>query len=105
MKLHVFTYSQQAACARRIKVDGERIDFPQYPTELFAAHANPVAATSGEPAFVVTHVGTGFRIAGGKTQATAIASARRLISEKSAEEFWQGVAAARKLIKAAQTLA
>ncbi|WP_175922095.1 hypothetical protein [Burkholderia latens] len=105
MKLHVFIYSEHAGRASRIEVDGARIDFPQYPTELFAAHANPVAATFGEPAFVVTHVGTGFCIAGGKTQAAAITSAKRLINEKSAEEFWQGVAAARKLIKAAQTLA
>ncbi|KVE36216.1 hypothetical protein [Burkholderia sp. BDU5] len=105
MKLHVFTYSEQAGRASRIKVDGERIDFPQYPTELFAAHANPVATTPGEPAFVVTHVGTGFRIAGGKTQSAVISMAKRLIKEKPEEEFWKGVAAARQLIKASKTLA
>ncbi|AJX21887.1 hypothetical protein [Burkholderia pseudomallei] len=104
MKLHVFTCSDEGRRARRIAVDGDRIDFPEYPTELFAAHANPVATTAGEPAFVVTHVGTGFRIAGGKTQAAAISMAKRLIKEKSTEEFWQGVFAARKLIKAYQTL-
>lgn len=105
MKIHVFIYSEEAGRGRRVPVDGERIDFPQYPTELFASHANPAASTSGEPAFVVTHVGTGFRIAGGKTKTTAIAEAKRLIRTKRPEEFWSGVDAARRLIKASQLLA
>ncbi|MCA8058107.1 hypothetical protein [Burkholderia cepacia] len=105
MKLHAFIYNEQVGRGRRVPVDGDRIDFPQYPTELFAAHANPAATTTGEPAFVVTHVGTGFRIAGGKTKTAAIAEAKRLIKSKTPEEFWKGVAAARQLIKASQLLA
>ncbi|WP_175895718.1 hypothetical protein [Burkholderia cepacia] len=105
MKLHVLIYNEHSGRARRVPVDGDRIDFPQYPTELFAAHANPAASPGGEPAFIVTHVGTGFRIAGGKTQTAAIAQAKRLIDKKTQEEFWAAVAAARKLIKASQLLA
>ncbi|RQY36506.1 hypothetical protein [Burkholderia stagnalis] len=105
MRFHIFTQSRTDDRFRRIAVDGERVDFPQYKTELFAAHANPFASTKGEPAYVVTHVGTGMRVAGGKTQSAAISVARRLINETSTQEFWRAIAAARQFIKATQTLA
>lgn len=105
MRFHIIAQSQTGERFRRIEVDGERIEFPQYRTELFAAHPNPMAKTRGEPAYVVSHVGTGMRLAGGKTQTAAIATARQLIAEKSTEEFWRAIAAARQFIKATQTLA
>lgn len=104
MRFHILIQSGSEERFRRIEVDGERIEFPQYATELFAAHVNPLASTRGEPAYMVTHVGTGMRIAGGKTQSAAISTARRLINEKSTEEFWSAVAAARQRIKASKTL-
>lgn len=104
MRFHIFAQSQSGDRFRRIEVDGERLDFRQYPTELFASHANPLASTRGEPTYVVTHVGTGMRVAGGKTQTAAISTARQLINEKPTEEFWQAIAAARQFIKATQIL-
>lgn len=105
MRFHIIAQSQTGKRFQCIEVDGERVDFPQYKTELFAAHANPLARTAGEPAYVVSHVGTGMRLSGGKTQAAAISTARRLIAERSTEEFWRAIAAARQFIKATQTLA
>ncbi|HDR9052126.1 hypothetical protein KDW49_13340 [Burkholderia dolosa] len=105
MRFHIIAQAQTGERFRRIEVDGERVDFPQYRTESFAAHANPLAGTKGEPAYVVSHVGTGMRLSGGKTQAAAISTARQLIAEKSTEEFWRAIAAARQYIKATQTLA
>ncbi|MCA8016184.1 hypothetical protein [Burkholderia vietnamiensis] len=105
MRFHIIAQSHAGERFRRIEVDGERVAFPQYKTETFAAHANPMAKTTGEPAYVVSHVGTGMRLSGGKTQAAAISTARQLIAEKSTEEFWRAIAAARQYIKAIQTLA
>ncbi|VWB82620.1 hypothetical protein BLA13014_03806 [Burkholderia aenigmatica] len=104
MRFHIIAQDQSGERFRRIEVDGDRLDFPQYKTELFASHANPLASTRGEPAYVVSHVGTGMRVAGGKTQSAAISAARQLIGEKPTEEFWRSIAAARQFIKATQTL-
>lgn len=104
MRFKIFAQSHTGEQFCRIEVEGKRIDFPQYKTELFAAHANPFR-TRGEPTYVVSHVGTGMRLAGGRTEAAAISTARRLIAEKSTEEFWRAIAAARQFIKATQTLA
>ncbi|KWH56323.1 hypothetical protein [Burkholderia cepacia] len=105
MRFHIIAQSQTGERFRRIEVDGDRVEFPHFKTESFAAHANPMAKTAGEPAYVVSHVGTGMRLTGGKTKAAAISTARQLIAEKSTEEFWRAIAAARQYIKAIQTLA
>ncbi len=105
MRFHVIAQTPWEDRFRRIEVDGERIAFPQFKTELFAVHPNPFAGPRSELAYVVSHVGTGMRVAGGKTQLNAISNARQLINNKPTEDFWRAIAAARQFIKAAQTLA
>ncbi|MBU9121796.1 hypothetical protein KTD15_23685 [Burkholderia multivorans] len=104
MRFHIVIQNDQTDRFRRVEVDGERVDFRQYPTELFAVHVNPFYRAWGAPEYAVTHVGTGMRIAGGNTQHDAIATARQLIKQKSTQEFWSAIAAARQRIKASQIL-
>lgn len=78
---------------------GDPVELPNTGGELFVVHFNPLfkngfsdeylsaVPDSESEMFRVTHVGTGFRVAGGETIDDAIASATAKLIDKGAESF------------------
>ena len=78
---------------------GDPVELPNTGGELFVVHFNPLfkndfsdeyvgaVPASESELFRVTHVGTGFRVAGGDTIDEAIDGAVRKLIEKGADSF------------------